>query len=393
MRECTLRQRLIEMRQTPLANMSKTDFESVVVEPKQPACPIGGSDSLVCMPPCMRNSKRKEERAALLDKEMDMDRALGRALLDGKKLEAIKDWKASDRADMPPPKGGGRRKRRRAVADDNSEDLSTLAVNDKCDGENASGTPATPESVASSSSNLVAGDGALVLQDRARAEKFTKTDPSSDDILENAHCIASELQISGILEQLATGSGGGDVAASAAPAHAVARIDEIVASKPTSLVPIGVQEGSAGPGPAGNSPKPLEDMPTSRDGDSGEEEGLSDVDDEELDAYLLDNEERQDKSDIWHEVNKDYLEEWHVRGKESRRKKQSSASGSHHSQASASEAGDTASETGSHSRSSRRGSWRPRAASCTESAVMALTKTGKVSTNRINIEALNNLFS
>jgi len=39
-------------------------------------------------------------------------------------------------------------------------------------------------------------------------------------------------------------------------------------------------------------------------------------------------EERQHKSDIWHEVNKDSLEEWHLRNQEARRKKKKKNSSS-----------------------------------------------------------------
>ena len=42
-------------------------------------------------------------------------------------------------------------------------------------------------------------------------------------------------------------------------------------------------------------------------------EGLSDCSGEEIDALLLDPEEQQAKSDIWHEVNKDFLEDWGYR--------------------------------------------------------------------------------
>lgn len=115
------------------------------------------------------------------------------------------------------------------------------------------------------------------------------------------------------------------------------------------------------------------------------EESLSDVDDEELELYLLDVEEQQHKSDIWHEVNKDYLEEWHVRGQEARRKKRQAQEDS------TSETGSRAT-SGSGSRRSRRHMYPP-ASSCTQSAMMALSRKGKVGPNRINIEALESLFS
>lgn len=357
LRESTLRQRLLELRYTPLATLSRTQFEQGSIESTQP---IGSSQPLAIMPPCMRESRKKEELAALLDKKLEEDRTMGRAVLDGKPLEAITDGKAGDSIAMPPPKGGPRNKRK---------------GDSKLPGSDGDGG---------------GDDGALVLLDRARAEKFTKSDPTDGDIQDTAREIAAELQITGILEEP------GQAAPSASAAGAAARIGELDrGGKSTALVSSSAEvmpmlDGtSVLPEAAGDSPKPL----TDGQADSGEEEGLSDIDDEELDAYLLDRAERQDKSDIWHEVNKDYLEEWHVRGRESKRQKQRSTSGSHHSQA-ASDAGDaSASESGSNSRSSRKGSWRPRAASCTESAVMALAKKGKVGSNRINIEALESLFS
>jgi len=120
----------------------------------------------------------------------------------------------------------------------------------------------------------------------------------------------------------------------------------------------------------------------------GKEESLSDVDDEELEAYLLDVEEQQHKSDIWHEVNKDYLEEWHTRGKETRRKKRQAESSQ---QDNNSETGSRATSGASSSKRSRRLLYPP-ASSCTQSAIMALSAKGKVPSNRINVEAIQSLF-
>eukprot|EP00913_Durusdinium_trenchii_P025588 g24016.t1 len=97
------------------------------------------------------------------------------------------------------------------------------------------------------------------------------------------------------------------------------------------------------------------------------------------------SDEKQHKSDIWHEVNKDYLEEWHLRSLEQKRKKMRE----HADEGCAASHQDSASETNGSSRraptSSRR---KTSVSSCTQSALMGLAKKGKVAGNRINLEAL-----
>jgi len=398
MGEVTLRQRLTELRSTPLASMSRIEFEQAAIESTQPSTPNGNSTSLAVMPPCMRRSKRKEELKAIADKEADREQELGRALLDGRaaELKALTDGKA-DHESMPPPKTIPKKGKRKAAG----------AV-----GEEGPLVPLPPA-------------------ERARAEKFTQREPSSDDIENMAGDIASHLKIEGILQgntlevateakaqeavalaaKTASGEAGTGAAAIASGATASSsdnfaaaaeRIGELV-SKPQPIVPVDSEKGPDAQADPGGGAKPLENLSlegSAAEGSGDEEETLSDVDDEELDAYLLDREERKDKSDIWHEVNKDYLEEWHVRGRESKRRKTvsgasgSEAGGGRGPGASASDA-ESSSEFGSSGRGSKSksGSWRPRAASCTESAVLALAKKGKVSSNRINIEALESLFS
>jgi len=114
--------------------------------------------------------------------------------------------------------------------------------------------------------------------------------------------------------------------------------------------------------------------------DVGVQESLSDVDDSELSQWVLDDESREAKSNIWHEVNKDYLEEWHTRAEDARRKRKHAASDN------MSDARSRVSKTSKRSRRSF-GS----ASSPIESAVVGLKS--KVKTHRINLEALEELFS
>jgi len=270
----------------------------------------------------LKRSRREEERAALKDKDPD-------ALLDREHL-ALKDFVA-----MPPPLGMPTKgKRLRSIPDANC--LTDL--------EGAPG----PQSV---------------------VEKYTVREPTSADITHIAEDIAQQHHIADIL-----GASGQDAPGWGAAAE---RIQSLEQGRPEfAELPLAQRSAEAG----GEAEAALSEKAS-----IAEDETLSDVDDEELESYLLDEEERQHKSDIWHEVNKDYLEEWHVRSQESRRKKQQQQ------QRGTSDGADSASDTGSTSRSRR--SRLPAASSCTQSAMMALSKKGKVSTNRINIEALESLFS
>lgn len=113
-----------------------------------------------------------------------------------------------------------------------------------------------------------------------------------------------------------------------------------------------------------------------------EVETLSDVDDDELDSlYLLGEQEAQQKADVWHEVNKDYLEEWYIRSREAKRRKEERA------------AATAAAETGSStSRRSRRSQRYPKCDSAAQAAALGLERRGGVGTDRVNMAALNSLF-
>lgn len=391
--ECTLRQRLFELKYTPLGSMGKIEFAKAAIK-RGPDCIVtGDAPAFEAIPPCLRKSRRKDHLVALMDAEQAKELEIGKALLDGRPLDALTDSPrrgaaaAADSAAMPPPSSGPRRGKRKNAGEN--------APADAAEGVKGGKLAAPGE-----------GEGVLALLGRARAEKFTKTDPSTQDIEEIGRSMASELQIVGlgILDQPAQASSG----AASLSAAAAARIGQIVESRPDAAK--APSEGGdaaplrdvASPSPAGGAcaseqggaPKSLMDGH-----EEGDEEELSDVDDEELDAYLLDRAEGQAKSDIWHEVNKGYLQEWHERGREAKSKKQRSAAGSQNSQASASgsragsEAGDTGSDAGSHSRrsSGRQSGTRTQRSTPTESALVGLAKK-RVSSSRINLEALESLF-
>lgn len=320
MGEATIRQRLYEMQETPIAKMSQPRFEQDVLgtdDGRGPEVPRA-------LPPCLRRSRREEELAALKDKDPD-------ALLDRERL-ALKDFVA-----MPPPGMPAKGKKRlRSIPD-----AQCLTDSDAAPG---------PQSV---------------------IDKYTTREPSSGDITHIAEDIAQQCHIVGIL-----GADGQDTPDWGAAAE---RIQNLEQDKPEfAELPLAQRNPEA----SGEAEAAL-----SEKGSTAEEETLSDVDDDEIDTLLLASEEQQHKSDIWHEVNKDYLEEWHLRAQESRRKKKQQEQ----QRSGTSDGGDSASDTGSASRS-RRSRLGP-ASSCTQSAMMALAKKGRGATNRINIEALESLFS
>jgi hypothetical protein len=142
-----------------------------------------------------------------------------------------------------------------------------------------------------------------------------------------------------------------------------------VLEEPSQSQP-GSPRGSATPSQCGN----------------GKEETLSDVDDAELEAYLLDEEEQRHKSDIWHEVNKGYLREWHERAVDAERKRRDKK---HQEDCAPSETGSRAT-SGTGSRKSRR--LNPPAECGTQAAINALRTVGKVAPSRIDIDALADLF-
>lgn len=213
---------------------------------------------------------------------------------------------------------------------------------------------------------------------RTVAEKYTLSHPTSDDIEDIARVIASQHGIEALLS--------GKLDDSARPA-AAERVKKLEAGEQAKF-----------------SSNPLLDPEPLVEGElpvASTDESLSDVDDEELEMYLLNSEESQHKSDMWHEVNKDYLEEWHARSVEAKRKKQ--AQQAQHAQQ-AQQAGaapgtpqsSTADFSGSEAgsgvrRAPSRASKYDSASSCVHSATMALEKK-RVRMNRINLDALENLF-
>lgn len=254
------------------------------------------------------------------------------------------------------------------------------------------GLPTTAPTASSSSpaerptaENVTAepGDSGSDLQDAGGTiARFTALEPSATDLEQLALEIGQALVPDG---GEVGAKPGASWSAPLASGEAVAgRIGELSTGRPGFAEEVGDGGGGGAaddaPGRDGLPPSP---PPPTTSAAAGEAETLSDIDDEELEAYLLDEEETRNKSDIWHEVNKDYLEEWHVRGQESRHKRQRQ-----------SEAQETGSESGSKCSSSRGRRFRyPSASSCTQSAMMALAKRAKVGPNRINIEALDALFS
>lgn len=68
--------------------------------------------------------------------------------------------------------------------------------------------------------------------------------------------------------------------------------------------PVAVPSASSAP-----KGKEKEKEKAGEDLNNGDDESLSDVDDEEIDQLILTTEESEMKSKLWHEMNKEYLEE------------------------------------------------------------------------------------
>lgn len=215
----------------------------------------------------------------------------------------------------------------------------------------------------------VANTHAIVPIVGSREEKYTTKDPSPEVIEDIVQDIQSQLISDGVLAKTPQESAASQ-SSGLCPA-AIARIDQLMDKKPI-FADCSASEPGDGQGTS------IADVSASSVCGGGDDT-LSDVDDDDLDMYLLDEEERQSKSDIWHEVNKDYLEEWYIRGQEAKRKKERQES---------SQCGDTASVSSKRSKRSSQS-----AGSCKESIMMALVKKGKVGQNRINMDALDALLS
>ncbi|KAF4685787.1 transcription factor TFIIIB subunit brf1 [Perkinsus olseni] len=110
-----------------------------------------------------------------------------------------------------------------------------------------------------------------------------------------------------------------------------------------------------------------------------DEESISDVDDSEIEGYLLTPEESEAKSAIWHQWNKPYLMEWAIRDEQRKAKKRA------------------------EDEAKRNGTYKPRkrqihsttlgpADSALEATQMALSKKARSLSNRVNMSALEELF-
>jgi len=360
MTEGTLRTRLTEMQQTPFALMSRAQLQNGDLKAIQDATPA--------LPPVMNRRKRLRNLQALTDEEK---RA---ALTDG-----------SEHAPTPQQLMGSPKQILDSPTAKQILDSPTARqILESPIAEHALNSPTRPllpladGGVAPSQDS--ASTGGTAQEDDAerkkRNEQYTVKEPTPADIED----IAKD-----ITETLLSKDGSRAEAGHAKDwAVAASLVGDLVKQKPDydnlSLVPTNATKDPAKDGATGPTktapPSSIEPSAGSDDEAQGSET-LSDIADEELDQYLLDEEERQSKSDIWHEVNKDYLEEWHRRGIESKRRKEEKA----------------AAETASNGSKKRAAASFPPAATCTQSAMMALAKKSKVNTNRINIEALESLFA
>ncbi|CAE8672380.1 unnamed protein product [Polarella glacialis] len=325
--EGTLRNRLTEMKDTPLALMSREQFEKANPDAVPSALEDQGQ---LALPPCMIKRNRREIR--------EQQAAEHAALVDAEQTAALGDAPSTSFSSSPG---------KRAAGDLALQDASPAASKRRAGRGKRTLLPEVEESSQQSATQ------AEESSQQSSDARYTAREPSADDIEHIAKDIASYHGIEAVLE------GRVDPVAEQ-------RVDKLVAGKPDF--------GEA---------KEQAPKPEVADGPGGVE-SLSDVEDEELEMYLLDSEETQHKSDIWHEVNKDYLEEWHIRGLESKRRKQGQQEQADF------EASCGQSDAGSER--SHRGKLPP-ASSCTASAMMALAKKGKMGRNRINLEALDSLFS
>lgn len=315
MSEGTLLTRLRELKDTPMARLSRDEFDK-----EKPELLLGEEQQT--LPPCLKLS-RAMKQAALEGPEQP---ALEGPFEASAPLPALQDGapaKSSRQGEMPPPPVPVKRKR-----DEQDEQMK-------------------------------------------KAERYTSRQPTEEDVQSIAKDIASHHGIEPILEGVED-------------PDTQARLKRLTEGKPDFAEDAQTASSKAG---------------GEKDQEDGGAESLSDVDDEELEGYLLDAEEKQNKSDIWHEVNKDYLEEWHLRSLEQKRKKMREHVNAEQKAGNGSEGcpshQDSASETNGSSRRAPASSRRRKTSvsSCTQSALMGLAKKGKVAGNRINLEALESLFS
>lgn len=370
--EDTIRKRLFELQSTPLASMSRKDF--LKADPK--VLPL--QDSMPkAMPPCWLKSRGFLEGSGGLSPAVLMDSPTSPWALAGLPIGA--------NPATPSPAG--------VLAD-------------------AERTPKRMRGDSGEASALVGPVPTQGKADQDRLERFTARVPSVSDIERSAQDIADHLRIGGIMPSAPPLQDAPPTTDPSSPGFLTAqgRIEDIVEGRKEFATPPAVGDGRplaegasqsaslpvvdgsskpSTPAAGGKQAEPLADNRAMNLG-SDEEEGLSDLDEDELESYLLDEAERQDKAAVWLEINRDYLEEWHVRSKELSRKRKEKAAAAGEAAGS-----ETASVVGSQTGSQRSGGsrrWRPRAGSCVESTALALHKKGKVHPSRINMEALQSLF-
>lgn len=182
---------------------------------------------------------------------------------------------------------------------------------------------------------------------------------------------AAVVDIGKLTEDLVDELGGGNME------RAIARIGELEGwQEPSGAAGLPFVPPQGGEGAIAEPPR--EPAAVSGAGKAAEEsegaESLIGEDDAFLEDLLLDDEESRSKSDIWHQVNAAYLEEWYDRGQVSKRRREEA-------------------ERGAQEARQRAEKFKyPQATSPAHSVAMALAQKGKVRPNRINLDALNELF-
>lgn len=346
--EGTIRNRLVEMRRTPLALLDKASF--MAADPS--VLPVEDDTHLKQLPPCM-------QRRALKD-------AAQQAIEDAfSELSPIEDGAAAAGiGSMLPPRGKGfKRKQPVPLAP-------TLMVV-----EEASASASSSSAVAASTDTASASS----------TDKYTAREPSREDLDDIANEITERLR------KLGAGVSSSD-SSSASSSSTPASKGDLDAAVSRGIEELHAKSGEAMAGAAAaqdGAAMPSRGEGVSDDASEACFESLSDIDDAELDqVYMMDEEEKAAKNNIWHEVNKDYLEEWHVRSRETKRRKDERKSSR------ANSAADSASSHGGSSRGTtpRRKTAFPPTATGAEATAMALQKKGRVAPHRINMTALEGLF-
>lgn len=327
--ENTLSVRLIEMRDTPIATMQRHELDTMD--------PADRRKAPKALPPCLIKRRRLRALGDAADRALlqDADSNLG-----GYAPVPLPASVAAEAPHRIPP----------SVAP--TEAPTTPARTE------APTTPAPPP------------DGEPgERKDGKDAAKFTASTPGGEDLEDIAADIADSLMQ----------GGRGSLRQS---------VEDLLASKPDSdgkFDPSALRSDVLSPTSAvGSAEHHTPQAVASADGD--ESEALSDMDAEELNEYLLTPEEQQCKSDIWHEVNKDYLEDWYHRRLEKIRKRERAEESKERQSQHNSE---TASQTSTTRK--RRDAGKQAGSSPAESTMMAVRKKSKAQV--LNPEALDALFA